>query len=78
MYYYQRLRDLRDDKRLSQKQIGVILGTTQQQYARWEQGHQEMPMHNFIILSKYYDISLDYLAGLTDVPKTIDGKPYKI
>ncbi len=78
MYYYQRLRDLRDDRKLSQKEVGKILGTTQQQYARWEIGQQEMPMHNFIILAKYYNISIDYLAGLTDLPRTINGKPYRL
>ncbi len=78
MYFYQRLRDLREDHRLSQKDAGKLLGTSQQQYARWELGQQEMPMHNFIILAKYYAVSLDYLAGLTNIPKTFDGKPYKI
>ncbi len=77
MYFYQRLRDIRDDKNLSQKDVGKILDTTQQQYARWELGQQEMPMHNFIVLAKYYNISLDYLAGLTDIPSTLDGSPYK-
>ncbi len=78
MYFYQRLRDLRDDRRLSQKEVGIILGTTQQQYSRWEVGQQEMPMHNFVTLAKYYNVSLDYLAGLVDIPKTIDGKPYRL
>ncbi len=78
MYFYQRLRDLRDDRRLSQKDIGNILGTSQQQYARWESGQQEMPMHNFIVLARYYNVSIDYLAGIADIPKTLDGKPYKL
>ena len=77
MYFYQRLRDIRDDKGLSQQEVGKILGTTQQQYARWELGQQEMPMHNFIILAKHYNISLNYLAGLTDTPTTLDGSTYK-
>ncbi len=78
MYFYQRLRDIREDRRLSQRDVGKILSTTQQQYARWELGAQEMPMHNFIILAKYYNVSLDYLSGLTDVPTTLDGKPYRL
>ncbi len=76
MYFYQRLRDLREDAGFSQKKIGQLLSTTQQQYARWESGKQEMPMHNFIILAKFYNVSLDYLAGLTDIPCTLDGTPY--
>ncbi len=78
MFFYQRLRDLREDRHISQKEIGRILETTQQQYARWELGNQEMPMHNFIILAKYYNVSLDYLAGIIDFPKTLDGTPYHL
>lgn len=78
MYFYQRLRDIRDDRSLSQREIGKILETTQQQYARWELGQQEMPMHNFIVLAKYYNVSLDYLAGLTDIPHALDGTPYRL
>ena len=78
MYFYQRLRDIRNDRGLSQRDVGKILTTTQQQYARWELGQQEMPMHNFIVLANYYNISLDYLAGLTSNPRTLDGTPYKI
>ncbi len=78
MYFYQRLRDLRNDHDLSQKDVSKILGTSQQQYARWEIGHQELPMHNFIILAKYYNVSLDYLAGITDTPRTIVGLSYKL
>ncbi len=63
---------------MSQKDIGKVLGTTQQQYARWELGQQEMPMHNFILLAKHYNISIDYLAGLTDIPTTLDGTLYKV
>ncbi len=77
MYFYQRLRDLRDDAGLSQQKVGEILSTTQQQYARWETGRQEMPMHNFIILAKFYGISLDYLAGVIDIPRTLDGESYR-
>ncbi len=66
MYFYQRLRELRDAAGISQKKVGELLSTTQQQYARWETGKQEMPMHNFIILAKFYNVSLDYMAGLID------------
>lgn len=66
MYYYQRLKDLREDKDLKQESVAVILGTTQQQYSRWERGAQEIPLHHFITLAKFYKVSLDYLAGLTN------------
>lgn len=66
MYYYQRLKDLREDKDLKQESVAVVLGTTQQQYSRWERGAQEIPLHHFITLAKFYKVSLDYLAGLTN------------
>ena len=63
---YTRLRDLREDRDLNQTQIAEILNTTQTQYSRWERGAQEIPLHHFITLAKYYKVSLDYLAGLTN------------
>ena len=66
MYYYQRLKDLREDKDLKQETVATILGTTQQQYSRWERGAQEIPLHHFITLAKFYKVSLDYMAGLTN------------
>ena len=67
MKYYQRLKDLREDHDMLQKDVANILKTTQPQYARYESGERELPMHHFITLAKYYNVSLDYLVGLTDV-----------
>lgn len=65
--YYQRLRDLREDEELNQAQLAEILGLTNQQaYQRYESGRVELPMKYFIILAKYYNVSLDYIAGLTN------------
>lgn len=63
---YTRLRDLREDRDLNQTQVAQILNTTQTQYSRWERGAQEIPLHHFITLAKFYRVSLDYLAGLTN------------
>lgn len=71
MYIYQRLKDLREDAEKTQSEIAAILGTIRQQYARWETGAQELPMHHFITLAKYYNVSLDYLAGLIDTPREL-------
>ena len=71
MYYYQRLRDLREDADKSQKEIADILKTTQAQYNRYERGERELPMHHFITLAKYYNVSLDYLAGLISTPEKL-------
>lgn len=64
MYFYQRIRDLREDSDLSQQQIADFLGITRQQYQLYESGKREMPMHLFITLAQHYNVSLDYLAGL--------------
>ncbi len=71
MYYYQRLCDLRADKDKSQKEIATILEIKQQQYSRYENGTREIPLHHFITLAKYYNVSLDYLAGLIDTPRKL-------
>ena len=71
MQYYQRLKDVREDRDLKQEDIAEILKTTQQQYSRWESGAYQMPMENYKILAIYYNISLDYLAGLIDFPREL-------
>ena len=72
MFFYQRLRDLREDSDLTQKDIGELLGMKYQQYARYETGEREIPLHHLITLAKYYNVSLDYLAGILDVPDRLD------
>ena len=72
MFFYKRLKDLREDLDKTQDEIAKILNTTQQQYYKYESGLRELPMHHFITLSKYYDVSLDYLAGLTDMPRKLN------
>ena len=71
MYIYQRLKDTREDSDKKQEDIALVLEITRQQYQLYESGKREMPMHHFIILAKYYNISLDYLAGLIDTPKNL-------
>lgn len=66
MYYYQRLRDLREDCDKTQKEIADYLGIIQNQYHRYESGKREIPYHMVIRLAKYYKVSIDYIAGLTN------------
>lgn len=61
MYYYRRLRDLREDADLTQKEVGLLLHTTQQQYAKYESGVQEIPVHHLITLADQYKVSVDYI-----------------
>ena len=72
-YCYQRLRDLREDrdKTISQAEIADLLGTTQQTYSLWERGDREIPFHHAITLAKFYHVSLDYIAGLTNQKRRV-------
>lgn len=72
MYHYQRLKDLREDHDKKQEDIASLLAISRQQYQLYESGKREMPMHLFVILAKYYNVSLDYLAGLVSTPKKIN------
>ena len=71
MYVYQRLKDIREDSDKKQEDIALVLNITRQQYQLYESGKREMPMHHFVTLAKYYNMSLDYLAGLIDNPKNL-------
>ena len=71
MHFYQRLRDLREDKDLSQEIVSQLLKISQQHYSMYESGKRELPMHHFITLAKFYNVSLDYLAGLTNEPREL-------
>lgn len=68
--YYERMRDLREDNDLRQSDMADILNlTNQQSYQRYESGKVQMPLHLLIKLAEYYNVSLDYLCGLTDNKK---------
>ena len=69
MSYYPRLKDLREDADMKQDTVAKLLGTTQQQYSRWERGAQEIPFHHVIQLAIHYRCSIDYIAGLTNNKK---------
>ncbi|MBQ7789368.1 MAG: helix-turn-helix transcriptional regulator [Clostridia bacterium] len=72
MFFYQRLKDLREDHDKSQSEIASLLGMKQQQYARYENGTQEIPFHHVITLARYYNVSIDYLSELISVPEKLD------
>ena len=71
MHFYQRLRDLREDSEKKPEEIAHVLGITRQQYQLYESGKRELPMHHFIVLAKYYNVTLDYLAGMIDTPRKL-------
>ena len=64
--YVKRIRDLREDHDKTQQEIADYLGTSQTMYARYERGANELPIRHLIMLCKYYNVSADYILGLTD------------
>lgn len=66
---YKRLRDLREDNDLTQTEMGKILSCSQRVYSNYERGDIDIPTYVLIELSKFYNVSVDYILGLTDNPK---------
>ena len=66
MAYYRRIRELREDNDKTQKELAEYLGTPYQYYAVYEKGGAEISFERAIMLAKYYNVSLDYLAGITN------------
>ena len=66
MPYYRRLRDLREDHDLTQNQLVEKLGMHKTTYTNYEQVKRDLPLDFAIKLAKFYNISLDYIAGLTN------------
>ena len=66
MIMYKRIRDLREDKDLSQTQVAKMLNISQATYSRYESGYLDVPSEVLIALSKFYNVSVDYILGLTD------------
>lgn len=71
IYVYSCLKAERKKRRLKQGDVADLLGITRQQYQLYECGKREMPMHLFVSLARFYNVSLDYLAGITDVPRQL-------
>ncbi|MCI5955374.1 MAG: helix-turn-helix domain-containing protein [Clostridiales bacterium] len=66
---YPRIRDLRQDRDLSQKQLAAMLGMSQTGYSKYETGENDIPTSILIRLAKLYGTSVDYLLGLTRNPR---------
>ena len=71
MNLYQRLKDLREDRELSQNDIANLLGTTRQQVSKWETGAQMMGVDKYVKLAEFYNVSVDYLLGLIYYPRKL-------
>ena len=66
MTYQERIRGLREDKDLTQRQIADILCVTQTSYSKYETSRQPLPIDYFIALCEYYKVSADYILGFTN------------
>lgn len=69
--FLKRLKDLREDSDLLQKQVAVALGITRQQYGLYEKGERQIPIDKLCLLASFYNTSTDYILGLTN-----ETKPY--
>ena len=63
---YKRIRDLREDRDFSQKQLAEMLNISQSTYSRYESGFLDVPSEILISLSKIYGVTTDYILGLSD------------
>ncbi len=66
MKMYRRIRDLREDSDMTQKQMAEVLNCSQQVYSNYELGQRDIPTAILIALAKYHKTSTDYILGLTD------------
>ncbi|MBQ9860040.1 MAG: helix-turn-helix transcriptional regulator [Clostridia bacterium] len=64
--YYPRLKDLRNDRDMMQKEIAALLGIDQRVYSNYETGKREIPTHHIITLADFYGTSTDYILGRTN------------
>ena len=66
---YERIRNFREDRDLTQKQVAEMLGMSQTGYSKYETGENDIPTQILIRLADYYNTTTDYLLGRTDNPK---------
>lgn len=66
MAYLTRLKDLREDKDMTQNELALLLKTTQPQVYRYEAGKRDLPLDKLVMLCRYFNVSADYFLGLPD------------
>lgn len=71
---YRRIRDLREDKDLTQKQMGEILSCSQRVYSNYERGELDIPTEILIKLADFHNVSVDYILNRTSVKKAAGGE----
>ena len=71
---YRRIRDLREDKDLSQREMGEILSCSQRVYSNYERGELDIPTEILIKLADFHEVSTDYILNRTNNPKLVKDK----
>ena len=67
MEYIDRIRALREDKDLTQTDVANLLNIGQKTYSDYELGKTRIPLDSMLVLAKYYNVSMDYLSGASDI-----------
>ena len=74
MKYNERIREIREDKDLTQQNIADILHVGQRTYSDYESGKTRIPVDSLIILAKYYNVSMDYISGVSNIKREFPQK----
>lgn len=74
MKYNERTRSIREDSDMTQQQIADILHVGQRTYSDYESGKNRIPIDSLIILAKFYDVSIDYISGVSNIKKEYPKK----
>ena len=67
MKYYERIREIREDHSLTQQNVADLLHIGQRTYADYESGKTRIPIDNIMILARFYDVSMDYITGASNI-----------
>ena len=67
MKYNERIREIREDRSLTQQNVAALLNVGQRTYADYESGKTRIPVDSLMILAKYYNVSMDYISGASNI-----------
>lgn len=74
MKYYERIREIREDHSLTQQMVADLLHIGQRTYSDYESGKTRIPIDNIMILAKFYDVSMDYITGASNIKSAYPKK----
>lgn len=74
MKYNERIREIREDFSMTQQKIAELLNVGQRTYADYESGKTRIPVDSLLILAKYYNVSLDYITGASNIKTEYPSK----